>query len=100
MLLAATFTGAAALLGYRLGDRRDPGLTTEVAMFATFLLGAQAQHSPGEALALAVVVTVLLAWREGLHHLARDVLSEQELRNGLIFAIAALVVSPLLPDRT
>src|SRR5690242_1323731 len=35
MLLAATFTGAAALLGYRLGDRRDPGLTTEVAMFAT-----------------------------------------------------------------
>jgi uncharacterized membrane protein (DUF4010 family) len=69
-------------------------------MFATFLLGAQAQHRPGEAVALTVIVTALLALREPLHRHVRDVLSEQELRNGLIFAIAALVILPLLPDRT
>ena len=100
LLLTGAFTAAAALLGYWLGDRRDPGLTTEVAMFVTFLLGAEAQRNPGGALALAIIVTVLLAWREPLHHFTRDVLSEQELRNGLIFAIAALVVLPLLPNRT
>ena len=100
LFMTGAFVAAAALIGYRLSDRRDPGLTTEVAMFATFLLGVEAQHNPGPALALSVIVTVLLAWREPLHHLARDVLSEQELHNGLIFAIAALVVLPLLPDRT
>jgi len=100
IFMTGAFVACAALAGYWLGDRRDPGMTTEVAMFATFLLGVEAQHDPGQALALAVIVTVLLAWREPLHHLARDVLSEDELRNGLIFAIAALVVLPLLPDRT
>jgi uncharacterized membrane protein (DUF4010 family) len=100
MFITGAFVACAALVGHWLGDRRDPGLTTEVAMFVTFLLGVEAQHNPGQALALAVIVTVLLAWREPLHHLARNVLSESELRNGLIFAIAALVVLPLLPDRT
>jgi uncharacterized membrane protein (DUF4010 family) len=100
IFMTAAFVACAALAGYWLGDRRDPGLTTEVAMFATLLLGVEAQHNTAQALALAVIVTVLLAWREPLHHLARNVLSEDELHNGLIFAIAALVVLPLLPDRT
>ncbi|MGN6514674.1 MAG: MgtC/SapB family protein [Rhizomicrobium sp.] len=99
LFMTGAFTALVALAGYWLGDRHDPGVTTEVAMFATFLLGVEAQHNPGPALALAVIVTVLLAWREPLHRLARDVLSERELHNGLIFAIAALVVLPLLPDR-
>ncbi|MBS0274002.1 MAG: MgtC/SapB family protein [Proteobacteria bacterium] len=99
VFLAGAFVAAAALLGYWLGDRQDPGLTTEVAMFATFLLGVEAQHDSGSALALAVIVTVLLAWRDSLHRFTRDVLSGQELRDGLIFAIAALVILPLLPDR-
>jgi uncharacterized membrane protein (DUF4010 family) len=100
VFLTGAFVAAAALIGYWLAGRRDPGLTTEVAMFVTFLLGVEAQNNPGQALALAVIVTVLLAWREPLHRLARDVLSEEELHNGLLFAIAALVVLPLLPDRT
>lgn len=100
VFLGAAFTAAAALLGYWLGDRRDPGLTTEVAMFATFLLGVEAQRDAAAALALAVLVTVLLTWRDSLHRLARNVLSEQELHNALFFAIAALVVLPLLPNHT
>lgn len=98
-ILAGAFTAGASLLSYWLSDRRDPGLTTEVAMFATFLLGVEAQTDVTTAVALAVVMTVLLAWRTPLHHFARDVLSEQELSNGLIFAIAAVVILPFLPDR-
>lgn len=100
LFVGGAFVAVAALAGYWFGDHRDPGLTTEVAMVATFLLGAEVQRDPVSALAIGVVVTVLLAWREPLHRLVRDVLSESELRNGLIFSIAALVILPLLPDRT
>lgn len=100
LLIGGAFVAMAALAGYWLGDHRDPGLTTEVAMVATFLLGAEVQRDLVSALAIGVVVTVLLAWREPLHRLVRDVLTESELRNGLIFSIAALVILPLLPDRT
>ncbi|HSM94884.1 MAG TPA: DUF4010 domain-containing protein [Rhizomicrobium sp.] len=100
VLVGGAFVGAAALAAYWFGDRRDPGLTTEVAMVATFLLGAEVQRDLTAALAIGVMVTVLLAWREPLHRLVRDVLTENELRNGLIFAIAALVILPLLPDKT
>jgi uncharacterized membrane protein (DUF4010 family) len=97
--LAGTFTGAAALLGYWLGDRTDPGLTTEVALMATFILGVLAQAQPLVALGAGVAVTLLLAVRTALHHFARDVLTERELLDGLIFFIAAAVVLPILPDR-
>jgi len=100
LIVSGAFVAAAALMSHWLGDRRDPGLTTEVAMVATFLLGAEVQRDLVSALAIGVVVTVLLAWRDPLHRLVRDVLTEGELRNGLIFAIAALVILPLLPDRT
>lgn len=99
MVIAGAFVAGGALLSYWRSAPRDPGLTTEVAMFATFLLGVEAQGEPGAAVALAVVMTVLLAWRSTLHRFARDVLSEEELHNALIFAIAAAVVLPLLPDK-
>lgn len=100
LVVGGLFVSAAALAGYWFSDHRDPGLTTEVAMVATFLLGAEVQDDLVAAVAIAVIVTVLLAWRDPLHRLVRDVLTEGELRNGLVFAIAALVVLPLLPDRT
>jgi uncharacterized membrane protein (DUF4010 family) len=100
LFLGGAFIAGTALVSYWASDRRDPGLTTEVAMFATFLLGVEAQSNPAIAAAMAVVVTMLLAWRSALHRFARSTLSEQELHNGLIFAIAAVVILPLLPDRS
>jgi uncharacterized membrane protein (DUF4010 family) len=99
VVLAGAFTAGAALVGYALGDHRDPGLTSEVALFVTYLLGVLAQSNPVLALEVSVVVTVLLAYRTQLHHLARDVLTERELLDGLTLAMAALVVWPLLPNR-
>jgi uncharacterized membrane protein (DUF4010 family) len=49
--------------------------------------------------ALAVTVAMALRARTGIHHFIREVLSEQELTDALIFAAAALVVLPLVPDR-
>jgi len=47
-----------------------------------------------------VMVAILLAVRSRLHHFVRSVLTEDELKDGLILVGATLVVLPLLPDRS
>src|SRR5476649_985543 len=89
--LGGLFTAIAALAGYWLGDRRDPGLTTEAALVVTFVLGVMAQTEPALSLGSSVGVTILLAARTPLHHFVRDVLTKQELLDGIVFAVAALV---------
>ena len=94
--------GAIAVLaaaGYGLGDRSDPGITTEVALLLCFALGALAQESPVPAAAAGVAATGILAARTPIHRFATRVLTEEELEDALIFAAAAVVVLPLLPDR-
>ena len=97
LVAAVAFVGAATLVGYRRGN--DPGLTTEMALVVSVLLGALAVEDAELAAGVAVAVTMLLAFRGRLHRLVRDTLTEQELRDGLLFAAAALIVLPLVPDR-
>ena len=47
----------------------------------------------------AVVVTILLAGRGALHEFSVDTLSEGELRDGLIFGAAAVILLPLMPNQ-
>ena len=98
--VGAGFVGLAAVAGYLRRTDDDPGLTTEVALLVTFLLGALAERDATLAAGLAVVVTVLLISRSALHDFVSGVLTEDELHDGLVFAAAALVVFPLVPDRT
>jgi uncharacterized membrane protein (DUF4010 family) len=95
----AICVGLLVAVAYARSRPTDPGLTTEVALVVTFLLGALAVRQPALASGIAVLVTILLAARTRLHRFARDVLSEREIHDGLLFAAAALVVLPLAPDR-
>lgn len=99
LVVSLAFVGVAALAAYALGDRTDPGLTTEVALLATFLLGALAQREPGLAAGLGVSVAILLASRGPLQRLVSQALTEQELHDALLLGAAALVILPLVPDR-
>jgi uncharacterized membrane protein (DUF4010 family) len=76
----------------------DPGITTELALFLSYLLGVNAVASPAVSAAAAVIVAALLALRTPLHHFARVSLKAGEMRDGLVLAGAALVAWPLLPD--
>jgi uncharacterized membrane protein (DUF4010 family) len=96
-LVVAATVGAFAALSYLRSFRRDPGLTTEVAMMVTVLLGALALSEPQVAGALAVIVTIVLASRTPVHEWIKNVLTDEEVRDGLILAAAALVILPLLP---
>src|SRR4029453_12964134 len=100
LLLAVAALGVAGLsvVGYRLRSRKDPGFTTVIALLTALLLGALAVRQPSVAAGLAVAVAVLLAARTRLHRFVRDVLTEQELHDALLFAASALVILPLTPD--
>jgi uncharacterized membrane protein (DUF4010 family) len=101
ILLAVTAAGAMILtaIAYFRSRGDDPGLTSEIALILTVLLGGLAMRQPAVAAAVAVMLAVLLASRTQLHHFVRSVLTEREVTDGLIFAGATLVVLPQLPDQ-
>lgn len=100
-LLAAGLLGLALLLAATRWGRpvSDPGLTTELALLATFLIGAWAVPQPHWAAAAALVLTLLLVARARLHHFALRVLRQEELHDGLLLAALTLLVLPLLPTK-
>jgi uncharacterized membrane protein (DUF4010 family) len=83
---------------YRRSHSRDPGLTTELALIATYLVGVQSVIAPVLGAGCGAALTLVLAARSRLHHFARRALSEAELRDGLMLAGLALVVLPLVPQ--
>jgi uncharacterized membrane protein (DUF4010 family) len=102
LLLIAVVTlliGGFAMLAYHRGPTKDPGMTTEIAIVLTCLIGGLAVQKPLFAGAVGVVLAGLLAARKPIHHFVRRVLSERELHDGLLFAAAVLIALPLSPDR-
>lgn len=100
LLLGAAALGVIALTvaSYLRSRSADPGLTTEIALIATFVIGVLAVSRPLLAAASSVLLALLLFARESLGGFAREKLSEQELFDALLLAAAALVVLPILPD--
>ncbi|WP_338693315.1 DUF4010 domain-containing protein [Bradyrhizobium sp. 26S5] len=100
-LLALVTAGTIILtaIAYLRSRNDDPGLTSETALVLTVLLGGLATQRPVLAAGVAVVLAILLAGRAALHDFVRSVLTENEVKDGLIFAAATLVVLPLLPDQ-
>jgi uncharacterized membrane protein (DUF4010 family) len=100
-ILLAVIAGGIFLLSataYWRAQREDPGITTAISLVAASLLGGLAIDKPVLAAGIAVVVTIVLNARSALHRFVRSVLSEDEMRDGLIFAAATLIVLPLLPN--
>jgi len=98
-VIAVAIVGALTTAGYVLARDDDPGLTTEVALVVTTVLGGLAITAPVLAIVTGVLVTALLASRDLLHPFIRNSLTAIELRDGLMLAVAADVVWPLLADR-
>jgi uncharacterized membrane protein (DUF4010 family) len=97
-LVTLAISGLLVTVSYRRSAEKDIGLTGEFALLVTVLLGALAMISVGMSAAMGVVCALLLHLRSQLHHLGRELISEQEVHDGLVLAASALVVLPLLPD--
>jgi uncharacterized membrane protein (DUF4010 family) len=100
-LLSIMTVGVLALtaLAYWKSSSEDPGLTSEIALVVTVLLGGFSIQNSTFAAGLGVTLAILLAARSPLHYFVRSVLTRSEVTDALIFAGATLVILPLLPNR-
>jgi len=101
LLLAVALAGVGVLtaLSYMRSPEIDRGLTTEIGLLTVPLLGAMAMTDPPLAAGLAAAVAVVFAAKAPLHGFVKGALTDAEVKDGLIFAIATLVIWPQLPDR-
>ncbi|MDJ0708407.1 MAG: MgtC/SapB family protein [Leptolyngbyaceae cyanobacterium MO_188.B28] len=102
IVLAIAFLGFAGVVvaSYVLTSRQtqDFGTTTELALLITFVLGALAVRGfEAEAVAIAVVMTVILGLKQELHQ-SLERLKRRELIATLQLLIIAAVALPLLPN--
>jgi uncharacterized membrane protein (DUF4010 family) len=78
----------------------DPGLTTEVALLLMFAVGALAMRGDSTlAIVLTGGVALLLHWKDPLHAFVRRI-GEDDFSAIMRFVLIALVVLPVLPNRT
>ena len=100
-LLAVATAGVTALsaLSYVRGHDDDPGLTTEIGLIATPLLGGLAMSDTELAAGSGAAVAVIFAAKAPLHGFVMRVLTGAEITDALVFAVATLVIWPQLPDR-
>jgi uncharacterized membrane protein (DUF4010 family) len=100
-LIAVVVLAVSALtwLSYRRSTSQDPGLTSEIALILTCLLGGYAVRDAVLAAAVGAALAGLLAARERIHHIVHGLLSERELNDGILFAAVCLIALPLAPDR-
>ena len=94
LLVVGTLTAAA----YWHSARNDPGLTSEVTLLFSLTLGALSQKSATLAAALGILCAFLVHSKGPIQRWSRELLSEHELRDGLILGAAALIVMPLIPQ--
>jgi uncharacterized membrane protein (DUF4010 family) len=93
------FVAALGVVAYFRDRSDDPGVTTEVALLLTYLIGVLCHWSLPLAAGLAVGLTAMLAGRERLHGFARQWLRPAEVRDGIVLAALVLLALPLVPDR-
>ena len=82
------------------GEKPEPGLTTEAAVLVTFAVGAYVVNGYVEvAVALGGVTAVLLHFKQPLHALVNR-MGEREVTAVMQLVLIAMVILPVLPDRT
>lgn len=94
VICVTIFSATAGLLS----KTKGPGLTTEITLLFTVILGGLAMSQASLAAALAVCIAILLAAKEPLHGFVKVAVSKNELNDFLILAAATLIVLPLVPN--
>ena len=97
--VGALLVAALCVVSHARDRSRDPGVTTEVALFLTYLIGVLSVWTLPLAAAMAVTLTALLAARERLHHFASRWLQPGEVRDGIILGALVLIALPLMPNQ-
>ncbi len=78
---------------------QDPGLTTEIALVLTVILGSLAISDMPLAAALGVMLAILLAAKAPIHGFVKHVITQAEMNDLLILAAATLIILPIVPNQ-
>jgi uncharacterized membrane protein (DUF4010 family) len=98
LIAGAVFLGALVVVAYWRERSTDPGITSEITLFTTYLLGALAPRLPEMTAAIGVVIALVLGLRTALHAFIKQSMTDRELLDLQLLAAAGLVVWPLMPD--
>ena len=90
--------GALTVAAYWQSAPKDPGLTSEVTLLFSVTLGGLSHKSATLTAALGILCALLVYSKGPIQRWTRELLRENELRNGLLLGAAALIVMPLLPQ--
>jgi uncharacterized membrane protein (DUF4010 family) len=74
------------------------GLTTEISVMTTFVLGYLAYHDSQLAIILSVMLAVLLAVKERIHSFVHSGIEQKEMSAALTFMVIYFVILPILPN--
>lgn len=94
LVCVTTFSATA----YFVRRDQDLGLTTEITLIFTVMLGGLAMHAASLAASLAVVAAILLTAKEPIHGFVRVAITKDEMIDFLILAAATLIILPLVPN--
>jgi uncharacterized membrane protein (DUF4010 family) len=83
---------------YFLSQRNDPGLTTEISLIFTVILGGLAINNPSLAASLAVITALLLLVKKRLHNFVLRAITKAEMNEFLLLAAATLIILPIVPN--
>ena len=78
---------------------QDPGLTTEIALVLTVILGSLAISDMPLSAALGVMLAILLAAKAPIHGFVKHVITQAEMNDLLILAAATLIILPIVPNQ-
>lgn len=97
-IAALLIVGTLTVVAYWHSARNDPGLTGEITLLFSLTLGGISQNSATLAAGLGILCALLVHSKGTIQRWSRELLSEHELRDGLILGAAALIVMPLIPE--
>lgn len=92
------FVSGIALISQLKNTPSDPGITSEVALTISFLIGAMCVWQPAIATSSSVIVTGFLLSKNSLNNFASRWLTSAEVRDGTILLALALIALPLMPN--
>lgn len=98
LAVAAAAVGGLVGIAYFRRQGTDPGLTTEVSLLLTVLLGGLAIIEPLLAAGLGVALAIVLAAKGPVHAFVRNTLTDRELKDAFLLAFATVIVWPALPN--
>ena len=85
-------------IAYFTNKNNDPGLTTEISLVFTVVLGGLTISNASLAAGLGIITALLLLIKKRLHGFVLNTLTQTEVNEFLMLSAATLIILPIVPN--